>query len=245
VSRLSAGVIAISAGSSHTCAILDSGAVKCWGNNENGQLGDGATTDRKAPAQVSGLSSGVVSLSAGGNHTCAILDSGAVKCWGSNRYGQLGHTAYLQKDKEEVSAIDKLLGTTKFLYWPNPKGVSGLTSGVVSISSGSCHTCALMDTGGVKCWGWNSSGQLGEGTTINRTTPSQVSGLSRGVMSMSAGYRHTCALLDTGVAKCWGSNNYAQLGQGIGKSPSSYEDIDFVKNSAYLSTYPVRVKGFQ
>jgi len=176
----------------HTCALLSTGAVKCWGNNGNGQIGDNSQIQRLTPVAVSGLSSGVTAISAGYQHTCALLSTGAVKCWGYNGNGQLGDNSQTQR----LTPVD----------------VSGLSSGVTAISAGIYHTCALLSTGAVKCWGYNVYGQLGDNSQTNRLTPVDVSGLSSGVTAISAGYLHTCAVLSTGAVKCWGYNAYGQIG---------------------------------
>jgi alpha-tubulin suppressor-like RCC1 family protein len=196
VSGLTSGVTAISAGGLHTCALTNAGGVRCWGDNFGGQLGDGTTTDRDGPVDVSGLTSGVAAISAGYYHTCALMDTGGVKCWGYNGSGQLGDGTRTDRDA--------------------PVDVSGLTSGVTAISAGGFHTCALMDTGGVECWGDNRSGQLGDGTTHGRRLPVDVSGLASGVAGVSGGGWHTCALTDSGGAECWGFNSDGELGDGTG-----------------------------
>jgi alpha-tubulin suppressor-like RCC1 family protein len=159
VSGLSSGVTAITTSYHHTCALLNTGAVKCWGYNGSGQLGDGTSgTDRLTPVDVSGLSSGVTAISAGYYSTCALLSTGAVKCWGTNTYGQLG---------------DGTSGTNRL----TPVDVSGLSSGVTAISGGYYYTCALLNTGAVKCWGYNGFGQLGDGSTTQSLTPVGVLGI--------------------------------------------------------------------
>jgi Alpha-tubulin suppressor and related RCC1 domain-containing proteins len=192
VSGLTSGVTSISAGHSHTCAIRN-GSVRCWGNNDNGQLGDGTTTQRTTSVIVSGLNSGgVTSIDAGYSHTCAI-HAGAAKCWGDNAAGQLG----------DGSRDDR----------NTPVSVSNLGSGVTSIATGHYHACAVHN-GAAKCWGNNGNGRLGDGTTTQRSTPVNVSGLGSGVASISGAATHTCAITTSGGAKCWGFNNYGKLGDG-------------------------------
>jgi hypothetical protein len=186
---------AVSAGDLHTCARASAGGVKCWGNNDSGELGDGTTTDRPTPVDVSGLTSGVAAVTAakGQDYTCARTSAGGVKCWGANDFGQLGD------------------GTTRERRVP--VDVSGLTSGVAEVAAAG-HTCALTSAGGVKCWGSNEEGELGDGTTTERHTPVDVSGLTSGVAAISAGAgHHTCALTRAGGVKCWGNNDIGQLGQ--------------------------------
>ena len=204
VNGLTSGVQAIATGADHTCALTTGGGIKCWGKNVYGQLGDNTYQDRPEPVDVIGLTSGVQVITAGGSstigygwhagHTCALTTSGAVKCWGSNRYGQLGDR------------------TTDMR--PAPVDVLGLSSGVQAIVAGGYHTCALTTAGGVKCWGLNDYGQLGDSTIISRTSPVDVRGLSSGVQAIAAGGYHTCALTTAGGVKCWGVNSGGRLGDG-------------------------------
>lgn len=200
---LTSGVVAIAAGNSHTCALTSVGGVKCWGGNNSGQLGDGTTTSRTTPVYVAGLTSGVVDISMDADHSCALTDTGSVKCWGKNILGELG----------DGTTMNRL----------SPVDVSGLSSGVRSISAGGWlaggHSCALTVTGGLKCWGRNMYGQLADGTTVNRLTPVDVSGLLSNVTSVSVGHsggpqqgEFTCALTSAGGVKCWGENLHYQLG---------------------------------
>ncbi len=200
VSGLS-GVTALAAGYQQTCALTAAGAVKCWGSNSDGQLGNNDPNhgNSNIPVNVSGLTSGVIAITAGARHTCALTNGGGMKCWGQNSSDQLGDGSSTEQR--------------------TPVYVSGLTSGVVAISAGELHTCAVTTSGGVKCWGANSYGQLGDGTTTPHRTPGDVSGLTSGVAAISAGNFHTCAVTTGGGMKCWGKNTEAQLGDGTIDSP--------------------------
>jgi alpha-tubulin suppressor-like RCC1 family protein len=157
VSGLSSGVSGISAGLGHTCAVTTGGGVQCWGNNHYGQLGDGSHTDSNLPVAVSSLSSGVVEVSAGANHTCARTTGGGVLCWGDNEWGELGNGA-----TTESSA---------------PVAVSGLASGVTVIAAGSQITCAVITNGSLECWGRNDWRALGIGWLVPlRSFPTSVVG---------------------------------------------------------------------
>jgi alpha-tubulin suppressor-like RCC1 family protein len=179
-------------GQFHACAQLGGGGVKCWGWNLYGQLGDGTNTDRATPVNVGGLTN-LVMLTAGDNHTCAHM-TGGVKCWGSNSSGQLG----------DGSTADR----------NTPVNVIGLGGGVSVVDAGALHTCATLSAGGARCWGDNSSGQLGDGTTINRSTPVAVSGMSGYVLQIAAGGSHTCSVDLSSPPLCWGWNAFGQLGDG-------------------------------
>ena len=192
VSGLNSGVIAIAAGEGYTCALTTAGGVKCWGWNSGGQLGDNSTTQRLTPVDVVGLTSGVTAISAAQFHTCALTTAGGVKCWGWNGGGQLGNNS-----------------TTESLV---PVDVLGLTSGVTAIATGFYHSCARTAAGGVKCWGWNADGQLGDNSTTQRLTPVDVAGLTSGIAAISAGFYHNCARTTAGGVKCWGFNADGQLG---------------------------------
>ena len=187
-------VVQISARLAHTCALDGAGALFCWGGNFAGQLGDGTTTDRAAPVPVAGMGSGVAWVSAGDTSTCAVRTSGAVSCWGRNDRGQLGDGTM------NASAT--------------PVAVSGLPSGVARVRVGIAHACAVTTGGGVKCWGANDSGQLGDGTKTSSPVPVDVVGLSSGIADVALGEDYTCALTTSGGVKCWGRNDVAQLGNG-------------------------------
>lgn len=144
------------------------------------------------------------SLLGAGNSTC-VVRNGGVKCWGSNFAGQLGD------------------GTTT--PRTSPVDVVGLQAGVVSIAVGIGSACALMGSGGVRCWGDNASGQLGDGTQISRHTPVEVVGLGAPATSISVGWGHACAVTVVGGAKCWGNNASGALGDGTTTTRSTPVEV--------------------
>ena len=228
VSGLTSGVEAIAAGYMSTCAIVNGGA-QCWGDNGWGELGNSSTTTTCSntgwpcslvPVQVTSLTSGVEVIGAGYWSTCAIVNGGA-QCWGWNGYGELGNNS---------TAV----------YSPVPVQVSGLTSGVEAIAGGGGQTCAVVN-GGVECWGWNNSGQLGNNSTANSSVPVQVSGLTSGVEAIAAGYWSTCAIVKGGV-ECWGDNSSGELGNGTVTMCTYGQQCNLCTNGQ-CSLVPVQVIG--
>lgn len=195
VTGLASGVHAISLGGRHSCALTSAAGVKCWGANDRQQLGSFNSTG--TPQDVVGLTSGVAMISAGSDFTCAVTATGVVKCWGDNSGGQLGAAP---------SPIPQ-----------SPQIIVGLSGTVIAVSAGSDHACALTSIGGVKCWGGNFFGQLGNGTTNISpvVSPQDVVGLTSGVVEIAAGVWHTCARTIATSMKCWGNNDRGALGNGI------------------------------
>ena len=199
----------VAVGQDYTCAILDNGDLKCWGRNSDGQLGDGGTTQLNAPPSTPvdlGTGRTAVAVSNGYSHTCVILDNGELKCWGSDATGELGNGAIQGSQySPSTTAID--LG-------------SGRTA--VAVDSGYHHTCAILDNGDLKCWGYDNGGQLGilSNGQQNLIAPPSTAidlGTNRTAIAVSAGKQHTCAILDNGDLKCWGRDFYGQLGDGYPK----------------------------
>jgi len=198
------------AGHNHTCVLLESGLIYCWGDNQFGQLGYNSTDNLGDGEPV--ISFGYVSvgdlatrIAAGGDHTCAILQSGALRCWGRNNFGQLGrgNTANIGDNENVFSAGNVDLG-------------AGVT--VKDLALGDSHTCALLTTGDVRCWGRNDFGQLGYGDTNNRGDNEPINNLPNvaltgSVRKIVAGAFHTCALTFAGTLRCWGRGSEGQLGQ--------------------------------
>jgi len=187
-------IVAVEAGYLHSLALTATGGLKAWGLNQSGALGDGTTTNRANPVDVLGLTSGVKGMSAGFFFSVAVTTAGAVKAWGANAYGELGD------------------GTTT--YHSQPVNVSGLDGGITAVSAGNQHVLALTSTGGVKAWGGNQAGELGDGTTTDRWTPVDVPGLSTGVTKVVATNYFSMALTASGGARAWGYGGDGNLGNG-------------------------------
>jgi alpha-tubulin suppressor-like RCC1 family protein len=193
---------AISTGGNHTCALLAGGALRCWGLNTRGQLGNGnqdfcrdMISCSATPLPVGGITTATTISAAGsGQHTCATLDDGTARCWGRNDFGQLGNT-------------------TVGDFLPTPLAVSGVT-GATAIAAGFQHSCAHVADGSLTCWGQNALGQLGRGTSGGTSsTPAPVNSISTAT-AISAGVHFNGALLSNGTLRCWGSNSSGQLGNG-------------------------------
>lgn len=189
----------VSAGASHSCAVLDDGAIACWGWALSGRLGDGSTQgEQPIPVKVD-LPAGRVarSVSAGGFHTCAVLDDASAWCWGSDDEGQLGDDDAFA-DQARPARVALPAGRT-----------------ATAITAGDHHTCALLDGGAIACWGSDADARLGSGETsrAERPTPRLVDAPGRrAFVAVSAGFEHTCAIATDRTLLCWGSDSDGQLG---------------------------------
>jgi cysteine-rich repeat protein len=215
--------VAMAAGNEHTCALLSDGGVKCWGINEQGQLGLGDVLYRGGgpnqmgddlPAVDLGTGRTAITISTKFDHTCALLDDGSVKCWGENNHGELG----IEKNIPSWGNMPDQMGDNL------PAVDLGTGKKAVAISCGYRFTCALASDGTIKCWGLNSEGQLGLGDKKARgEKPGQMGdnlpgvdlGSGKTAVAISAGNAHACALLNDGSLKCWGSNWNGRLGLGL------------------------------
>ena len=209
----------VEGGDIHTCALLSDGSIRCWGSRCCNGAGNADTIgDDELPSSVGPVSittaSGITStaLVANGTYTCALLSNDSVKCWGLSNLGQLG---YGNTDAIGYGVLPSSVGPVSVT------STSGVT--VTQLAAGYAHVCALLSDGSVKCWGWNRFGQLGYGNTktigddelpasvgtVSITTNANVT-----VKQLAAGGRHTCALLSDGTVRCWGDDNFGQLGYG-------------------------------
>ncbi|MBL8775254.1 MAG: hypothetical protein JNK12_04965 [Acidimicrobiales bacterium] len=213
--------VGLTTGRDHTCAILDDGHVKCWGRNDLGQLGLGDTNDRgdangemgdSLPAVNLGTGRTAIGLVAGDYHTCVLLDNETVKCWGDGFSAQLGQGNLTMRGDAAGEMGDNL-----------PPISLGTGRTAIALAAGEHHTCALLDDGRIKCWGENFRGQLGYEDLDMRSDfagemgdnlPFVDLGTGRTAVTVTAGLSHTCAVLDDGTLKCWGFNNFGQLGLG-------------------------------
>jgi alpha-tubulin suppressor-like RCC1 family protein len=236
-------VSAVSAGQNFTCALLSDQTVKCWGANNEGQLGIGSRVDQSSP-QTTSLVPGVIAVEAGREHACAIVNpGGALLCWGTNGNGQIGDDS--TNDRLSPVAVSGLgsvfavsaggthtcaidTGGVTWCWGGNGSGQVGdgttwlrapfptqpdWTQTAVALATGERHTCAITVAGNVWCWGECGNGQCGSGGTSDRMRPNQVSGIT-GAAGITAGDNHTCVRLSTGALRCWGANSYGQLGDG-------------------------------
>jgi alpha-tubulin suppressor-like RCC1 family protein len=195
VSGLS-GVTAIALGRSHSCALTSGGGVKCWGENEFGQLGDNTTNDTFTPVDVD--LSDVTAIALGGSHSCAITGNNKnVKCWG------------LIFEDLSGNATTTNASTPVFV-----KELSGMKelSGVTDIALGGSHSCAITGNKNVKCWGLNTDGQLGNSTMINSSKPVSVNLSGVTVNAIGLGDSHSCAMTSDNDVKCWGLKIFNSLG---------------------------------
>jgi alpha-tubulin suppressor-like RCC1 family protein len=234
---------AITAGSFHSCALLDNATVRCWGAGANGRLGYASTNDigdNETPGSVGPIDLGPLDLgpgrtakaiTAGADHTCALLDNNTVRCWGAGANGRLGYSNTNDIGDNET---------------PGSVGPVDLGPGrtAKAITAGGLHTCALLDNNAVRCWGYGGEGRLGYSNTNDigdNETPGSVGpvdlgpakpGQERTARAISAGYDHTCAVLDNVTVRCWGFGASGRLGYvntndiGDDETPGSVGPVD-------------------
>jgi alpha-tubulin suppressor-like RCC1 family protein len=203
----------VAAGTSFTCALDPVGNLFCWGENAKSQLGDGTTTDRTGPTAID-VGTRYSAISAGGTHACGVTTTGVLKCWGDNGNSQVG---------------DGTLSATLTTPTVVDSGVS-----YTAVSAGTSHTCGITTAGALKCWGLNSSGQLGIGSTSTAATPATV---QSGVVytAVAAGAAHTCAIAVGGVLKCWGDASKGQVGDGTATAGAKYQ-VPYVVDAEVYTT---------
>jgi len=189
----------ISVGGKHSCALINnsiSTGVNCWGSDNRGQLGDGLVReDSRTPVKIASIEGSWIDVSSGDSHSCGILPSSGIYCWGSGEFGQIGD------------------GTRADRFSPAQVSIGGVRN-FVSIESGDFHNCALTEEGEVWCWGWNGYGQVGSGNFEDSMIPSMVN-LGMGVIAKSifTGPAHSCAIVDSDEAYCWGRNTENQISE--------------------------------
>jgi alpha-tubulin suppressor-like RCC1 family protein len=235
---LGGAAIAISAGNDHTCALLATGAVRCWGSGSLGALGYGDALnigDNELPSAAGPVNLGghtATAIDAGGGHTCAVLDDKSVRCWGFGFFGELGlgnmNSIGVTETPATVPSVDL-----------------GFGARVNAITAGDVHTCALLEDGSVRCWGRNQFGQLGYGrldTIGDDESPATAGpvalGPGRTALAVAAGFAHTCALLDDRSVRCWGYGSNGRLGYcnqatiGDDELPSAAGPVDLSATGA-------------
>jgi alpha-tubulin suppressor-like RCC1 family protein len=242
-------IAAVAAGANHTLAVQADGQVWAWGDNTNGQLGDGTTlTPWPTPRLVAGLA-GVTAVAGGAQHSVALKADGTVWAWGDNAAGQvsgagsrqltprlvsgLGRAGLIAAGQCHTLAIDaavsghgwgyngfgQLGNGTATVQEMSPVPVSGLT-GPVAIVGGAYHSLALEAAGTLRAWGYNGFGQLGDGTIFDRASAVPVSGLIE-VSAVAAGADHGLAVRGDGTVWGWGRNDFGQVGPGAAASQTT------------------------
>jgi alpha-tubulin suppressor-like RCC1 family protein len=187
-------VVQLALGSDYACVRKSNGTVFCWGSNDTAQLGMPAGGFSARPVAIAGISD-AIDVSAAEQHACALRATGQVLCWGANDTGMLG------------------IGSSSPTPRPTAEPVTGIADGV-QITARGFHTCVRTRSGTVMCWGANGNGQLGDGTTMARSTPVIVRGISDAIFIGAGGTTHTCAIEMGGAAVCWGDNAYGEIGDG-------------------------------
>lgn len=233
------GATAIASRHKHTCAVKADGSAWCWGENNRGQVGDGTKLDRHVPTKVVGIGVAATKVTVGSSHSCAATSDGVVWCWGLNSHWQLGDGTTEDKSIPTpvlalaTPAVELTAGHNftcaleqSGLVWcwgegagsTTPKVVQGLGS-VAHIGSGWLHICAVTTAGGLRCWGDNFTGQVGDGTTDDQLDPVAV--FDSGAVGVAGGHYHTCAVMSDGTLRCWGQNAFSQLADGTDQTQTS------------------------
>ena len=215
VSRVS-NVIAVAVGRTGTsCVVIADGSAWCWGDGSNGELGNGTTNIILYPVKVNNITNATV-VAAGDNYACALLADGSVKCWGKNNVGQLGH------------------GDTTSYSTSTPTAVLGINN-AISISAHYQHTCVVLATGGIKCWGANASKQLGNDSVADfSSTPVAVNGITDAA-AVSVGNSNSCALLKDGSLSCWGDGSSTPT-SAPGMPPSGLNALQWTSDDSLIAT---------
>jgi alpha-tubulin suppressor-like RCC1 family protein len=228
----------IAAGAKHTCALLDDDSVMCWGDNSEGQLGNGSDQSSSSPVNVSGLPKTISQIAAGVVFTCALTHDGDIYCWGNGDYGRFGeglegiNPIPVKLNLAAGPAVELAAGDYHLCARTSSADVccwGGLSSGqdynpqipfilnrdsteYLQLAAGGGHTCGLTTSDAVYCWGDNYFGQLGDGSDLGSWTPSNAMGLTSEVLRIASGTGHVCALLFDNSVKCWGDCSNGQCG---------------------------------
>ena len=270
VKDLDGKAIKVSAGEYHTCALLNDGRVRCWGRNEEGQLGIGRiSTNEGAPQTVIGIDNNAIDIATGDRHSCALIQGGTMKCWGNNNLGQIGTggsnttgrtsaldvivlnepVKFIAAGEEQTCAIN-ISGTA--LCWGSNRygkfgaGYSGGSSRTpfliesvsdfrnISLAKQGDFACGVTGSGHAYCWGNGSSGKLGNGSSSNSNIPVKIENVEN-AKEISANGNHGCLVTESGAAKCWG-NGTDRLGTGIVSNPFPENVLTLSEGVVSIST---------